>query len=180
MTTRCKYHNSSEIGVFSVLTNTYCLIGVDQTGKSDMFHNVLEHDLSDKIPFIQTTITKTQVIGSMSNGNAKGLLVPSFISEDEWKILKENLPDNVKLGKIDGPISALGNCISSNDSIALIHPEFSKENEEIIENILGVEVFRTTIAQNALVGTYSKFNNKGGIVHPATTLEEYEELANLM
>ena len=31
-----------------------------------------------------------------------------------------------------------------------------------------------------MVGTYSKFNNKGGIVHPATTLEEYEELANLM
>lgn len=146
MSTRCKYQTSSEIGVFSVLTNTYCLIGVENTGKSDMFHSILENDLSNKIPFIETTITKTKVIGSMANGNSKGLLVPSFISEDEMKILREFLPDSVKIGKIDGSISALGNCISSNDSIALIHPEFSKENEDIIENVLGVEVFRTTIA----------------------------------
>lgn len=116
----------------------------------------------------------------MATGNSKGLLVPSFVSDDEYQLLKKSLPEDIKIGKIDGPISALGNCISCNDSIALIHPEFSKENEDIIENVLGVEVFKTTIAQNALVGTYSKFNNKGGIVHPATTLEEYEELANLM
>lgn len=82
----------------------------------------------------------------MAIGNSKGLLVPSFISDDEYKILQKNLPEEVKIGKIEGPISALGNCISSNDSIALIHPEFSKQNEDIIENILGVEVFKTTIA----------------------------------
>ena len=146
MATRCRYINSSEIGVYSVLTNKYCLIGVENTGKSDLFHSVLENDLSDKIPFIETTITKTKVIGSMTAGNSKGLLVPSFISEDELKILRDGLPESIKIGKIDGPISALGNCISCNDSIALIHPEFSKENEEIIENILGVEVFKTTIA----------------------------------
>ena len=64
--------------------------------------------------------------------------------------------------------------------MALIHPEFDKESEELIADALGVEVFKTTVAGNALVGTYSLFNNNGGIVHPGTTMEEYEELANLM
>lgn len=78
---------------------------------------------------IQTTITKTKVVGSMVSGNAKGILVPSFISDDEYKILRDELPEGIKIGKIDDPISALGNCISCNDKIALIHPEFSKESE---------------------------------------------------
>ena len=84
MATRCRYHNSSEIGVYSVLTNKYCLIGVEYTGKSDLFHGILKNDLSQEIPLIETTITKTKVIGSMATGNSKGLLVPSFIAEDEY------------------------------------------------------------------------------------------------
>lgn len=46
--------------------------------------------------------------------------------------------------------------------------------------MLGVEAFKTTIANNPLVGTYSAFNNQGGVVHPGTSIEEYEELSNLM
>lgn len=45
---------------------------------------------------------------------------------------------------------------------------------------MGVEVFKTSIAGNSLVGTYSTFNNKGGIVHPSTSIQEYEELTNLL
>ena len=31
-----------------------------------------------------------------------------------------------------------------------------------------------------LVGTYSVINNQGGIVHPLTSVEELDELANLL
>ncbi|KAL7072241.1 hypothetical protein ACQ4LE_008707 [Meloidogyne hapla] len=177
MALRVQFEASNDVGVFCNLTNAYCLVGI---GSSENFYSVLEAELADHIPVIHCSIAGIRIVGRVTVGNRHGLLVPNATTDQELQHLRNSLPDSVKIRRIDERLSALGNVISCNDHVAIVHAEISKETEQALVEVLGVEVFRLSLGENALVGSYACLTSNGAMVAAKTPPEVTRELSSLI
>jgi len=148
-------------------------------GGNDHF-KVLENMLEEHIPVVRCSIGGCRIVGRLSTGNNKGLLLPNITTDQELLHIRNSLPDNIVVQRIEERLSALGNVIACNDHVALVHPDLDQESRDLIADVLGVEVFRHTVATNLLVGSYCRMSNRGAIVHPKTSIEEQDELSSLI
>uniref|UniRef100_A0A914UMK6 Eukaryotic translation initiation factor 6 n=1 Tax=Plectus sambesii TaxID=2011161 RepID=A0A914UMK6_9BILA len=98
MAVRCQFEANNEIGVFAKLTNTYCLVGI---GGSENFYSVFEGELLDVIPVVHTSIAGCRIVGRTTVGNRHGLLVPSGTTDQELQHLRNSLPTEVQVKRVE-------------------------------------------------------------------------------
>lgn len=65
--------------------------------KTNEANSVFEAELQDVIPICHATIAGTRIIGRLTAGNKKGLLVPTSTTDQELQHLRNSLPDSVKI-----------------------------------------------------------------------------------
>lgn len=131
---------------------------------------------------LKTVLIKTPIADSILTGlyvvmNNNGIVVPQFISNEEIAKLKET---KLNVTKIKSKLCALGNNIVANNHAAIANPRFERAAIKQIEDALGVEVIKMTLAGFATPGTVVLATSRGFVAHPATKEEELRRLSEIL
>ena len=105
MALRIQFENSSEIGCYATLTNSYCLVA---QGASENFYSAFESELVDAIPVVHSSVAGCRIVGNLTVGNRNGLLVPNTTIDQELQHIRNSLPESVKIQRIEEKLNALG------------------------------------------------------------------------
>ncbi len=157
-TLRMKILGDSNIGLFCVATEKFCLAP----------RTVADKQLSDMekvlgVPVRRISIGYTHFLGAFSAANKNGVVVSNVIEDDEKKTLERSL--GVSVCVLDSRFNTLGNLISTNDKGAIISPLFGEKQKKMIEDCLGVETVKATMAGTPLIGSGCLSNNNGAFLH---------------
>jgi translation initiation factor 6 len=170
---RAAFSGSPYVGVFARVTDDYLLVRPDL---DDDLRSAVAAELD--VPVVETTVGGSATVGALAAGNESGLVVTGRITDVE----RERIIDavDVAVAELPGRINAAGNVVLANDTGAYVHPEFSDEAVEIVEDTLDVPVERGKLAGVRTVGTAAVATNDGVLCHPKTTDAELDRLEELL
>lgn len=167
---RLDFDGNPFIGVFVACTENHAIVSPFIRNYEEKISSVL------KVDIIPTMLGGCSAVGSLASGNSSGFIVSRFAFSKEVRKIKSS---GSKVAKLRGLLNAAGNLILANDTAALVHPELSDKAVEIIEKTLCVEVERGTIGESGNVGMAGIATNKGLLVSPRITEEEFSAVEEL-
>jgi translation initiation factor 6 len=126
---------------------------------------------------IHVSIAGTRLIGPMTVMNNNGILLPSTVSDDEIRILKQT---GLNVDRLKSKFTAIGNLISANDKGAVVSNLFRGEAEQNIKDILGVPLQTFSIGGYVQVGSMIVATNAGAIVHPIANDSEISRISEIL
>jgi translation initiation factor 6 len=126
---------------------------------------------------IHVSIAGTRLIGPMTVMNNNGILLPSTVSDDEIRILKQT---GLNVERLNSKFTAIGNLISANDKGAVVSNLFKGEVDQNIKDILGVPLQTLSIGGYIQVGSMIVATNAGAIVHPIASDSEISTISEIL
>lgn len=155
-----RYAGNPNLGVYSCASESFAFIASDLGGEY-----VAEIEEVLAVKGIQTSVAGSFVIGSLMAMNSNGAIVSGLAEEKELAVIREVLP----VALLNDSLNAAGNNILVNDFGAIVNPEIDDRSLREIEDALGVECVRGTIAGLNTVGSACRVTNKGAAIHPGAT-----------
>jgi translation initiation factor 6 len=126
---------------------------------------------------MHVAIAGTRLIGPMAVMNNNGILLPSTVSDDEIRILKQT---GLNVERLKSKFTAIGNLISVNDKGAIVSNLFKGEEDQNIKDILGVPLQTMSIGGYIQVGSMVVATNAGAIVHPKANDVEINRISEIL
>ena len=126
---------------------------------------------------IHVSIAGTRLMGPMTVMNNNGILLPSTVSDDEIRILKQT---GLNVDRLKSKFTAIGNLISANDKGAVVSNLFKGEADQNIKDILGVPIHTFSIGGYVQVGSMIVATNAGAIVHPIANDWEISRISEIL
>jgi translation initiation factor 6 len=130
------------------------------------------------VKVVATTVGKSVIVGALACSNSNGVVLPSFVREDEIEAIKSASELNVTV--MDTKKTAYGNMILVNDYGAIADPRLRRGVLSKIEETLGVEAVSSEIADLPYVGSLAIATNKGVLAHPLLKEDERKILEDVL
>ena len=167
---RTLFAGSPYLGVYFRVGERYA-IGPPNVPRS------VEHDLERLlgVRLLRSSVFDSEVVGAMLAANSNGIVVGDAIGSDDRSLLERV----ASVAVVRHRQNAMGNNVLSNDSGALVHPEFPSDVVQEISRALGVPARKGTIAGLGTVGMAGVATNRGVVIHPKATEHEVAVLTDL-
>ena len=171
MMRRSSYAGSPNIGVFAVANESLSFVAHDAV---DEFVNDINQALGVEV--VRTTVADSFVVGSLVAINSNGAIVSGLAGERELEVIRSRIP----VALLEDKLNAAGNNILVNDNGAIVNPEMDSRTLKQVEEVLGVECVRGTIADIVTVGSVCRATNKGAAIYVDATEDEIKMVKDIL
>jgi translation initiation factor 6 len=131
-----------------------------------------------RVKLVHTAIGGTVLVGSLACANSNGIILPSFIRDDEVENIKQAFQGNITI--METKKTAYGNLVLANDKGAIVDPRLKRQETQEIAETLNVETVPSEIAGLPYVGKLAIATNKGVLAHPLLKEEERRVLEDVL
>lgn len=161
---------SPYLGVFSRVTDNFVLLPNKVSQREESFFSGL---FSAEI--IKSNIADSPLVGALSVGFGKKLLISELALDSEIKLLESR---GLKVMKLRNS-TAVGNLIALTEKNAVCSNAIPERQVKDVEKFFGVKAFVIDVAGSDLVGSSIVVAGKGFIVNPGISKDEFSELERI-